>query len=141
MDWGSTGLVAIALYQAVYLWDSGSGSVTDLLSQITNMNETLITSVKWITCGNHIAIGLSNGTVEVCCIIFKKWYFRGFGHWQNSRVLLIGHGQNSRVLLIGHGQNSRILLIGHGQNSQVLLEKWVTTTTTREYLYPYTFGV
>lgn len=65
LDWGSTGLIGIALYQSVYLWDPVGGEVTDLFGESSMPDDTLITSVKWISEGHHIAIGLSNGTVEL----------------------------------------------------------------------------
>ena len=66
LDWGRNGLIAVPLYNAVYLWNSESGSVEELFGDtpITDDN-IMVTSVKWITEGMHIAIGLSDGNVEV----------------------------------------------------------------------------
>lgn len=67
LDWGSTSLIAIALGQSVYLWNAVTGSVVDLFSHMEDhsMDELTVTSVKWITDGDHIAIGLSNGMVQL----------------------------------------------------------------------------
>jgi len=66
LDWGRNGLIAVPLYNAVYLWNSESGSVEELFGDtpITDDN-IMVTSVKWITEGMHIAIGLSDGNVEL----------------------------------------------------------------------------
>jgi len=88
LDWGSTGKVAIALYQTIYLWDSVAGGVTDLFSQVTNMsNDTIITSVKWITDGTHIAVGMSNGTVELWDTLKQEKVRAMRGHPQRVGVL------------------------------------------------------
>ena len=66
MDWGRNGLIAVPLYNAVYLWNSDSGSVEELFGDNPiNDDNIVVTSVKWITEGMIIAIGLSNGIVEV----------------------------------------------------------------------------
>lgn len=66
LDWGKNGLIAVPLHNAVYLWNSESGRVDELFGDnpITDDN-LIVTSVKWITEGMIIAIGLSNGTVEL----------------------------------------------------------------------------
>merc|ERR550534_1268016 len=66
LDWGSGGLIAIALGGSVYLWNSTSGSVVDLFGDsATENNEDVVTSVKWITEGEHIAVGLNTGVVQL----------------------------------------------------------------------------
>ena len=64
-------MIAVPLYNAVYLWNSESGSVEELFGDtpITDDN-IMVTSVKWITEGMHIAIGLSDGNVEVRINLF-----------------------------------------------------------------------
>lgn len=66
LDWGSSGLIAIALGQSVYLWNSTSGTVTDLFANVDDSSlEETVTSVKWIADGMHIAVGLGNGCVQL----------------------------------------------------------------------------
>jgi len=66
LDWGQNGLIAVPLYNAIYLWNSESGTVEELFgeSPITDDN-IMVTSVKWITEGMHIAVGMSNGNIEL----------------------------------------------------------------------------
>ena len=66
LDWGNNGLIAVPLYNAIYLWNSETGSVDELFGDNPITDDNLsVTSVKWITEGLHLAVGLSNGTVEV----------------------------------------------------------------------------
>jgi cell division cycle protein 20 (cofactor of APC complex) len=66
LDWGSGGLIVIALGGSVYLWNSTSGSVVDLFSDTSTENtEDVVTSVKWITAGEHIAVGLNTGVGQL----------------------------------------------------------------------------
>ena len=55
--------VAVALNSAVYLWSAATGE-TDLLMQCPNEDD-YITSVKWASDGNHVAIGTSNADVQL----------------------------------------------------------------------------
>jgi len=53
----------------IYLWNSESGSVEELFGENPIADDNvMVTSVKWITEGMHIAVGLSNGNVEVTFI-------------------------------------------------------------------------
>ena len=66
LDWGSNGLIAVPLYNAIYLWNSDTGSVEELFGENYQLPaETTVTSVKWISEGSHLAVGLSSGAVEV----------------------------------------------------------------------------
>lgn len=73
LDWGNNGLIAVPLFNAIYLWNSETGDVEELFGDnpVTDDN-LMVTSVKWITEGMHIAVGLSNGNIEVCSLIL--WY-------------------------------------------------------------------
>lgn len=55
--------VAVALNSSVYLWSAASGE-TDLLMQCSGA-EDYVTSVKWASDGNHVAIGTSNADVQL----------------------------------------------------------------------------
>jgi len=66
LDWGNNGLIAVPLYNAVYLWNSETGDVEELFGDDYSLEESvMITCVKWISEGVHIAVGLSNGVVEL----------------------------------------------------------------------------
>ena len=44
VDWGSSGVLAVGLGQSVYLWDSGTGVVR----QLVQLEGESVTSVGWI---------------------------------------------------------------------------------------------
>ncbi|KAL6452652.1 CDH1 APC/C activator protein CDH1 [Candida maltosa Xu316] len=62
VDWGQQDVLAVGLGDSVYLWDGATQSV-DRLCNLTNKNK--VTSLNWIGTGTHLAIGTSNGMVEI----------------------------------------------------------------------------
>lgn len=62
VDWGSQDVLAVGLGSAVYLWDSGSGTVNRLCD--LGRGES-ICSLSWIGAGTHLAIGTNSGLVEI----------------------------------------------------------------------------
>ena len=71
LDWGNNNCIGTALGCEVFIWHAETGMVDQLMQ--TGDND-IVTSVKWINEGNVLAVGLNNGTVEVCrnlsCIMF-----------------------------------------------------------------------
>uniref|UniRef100_A0A7N2ML88 Anaphase-promoting complex subunit 4-like WD40 domain-containing protein n=1 Tax=Quercus lobata TaxID=97700 RepID=A0A7N2ML88_QUELO len=63
LDWGSCNVLAIALGNAVYLWDAYNGSTSELVT--VDNEDGPITSVSWAPDGQHIAIGLNNSEVQL----------------------------------------------------------------------------
>ncbi len=57
---GQLYILAVALANSVYLWDSITSKVTTLASL-----EYAVPSVSWTQRGNHLAIGSNDGTVEL----------------------------------------------------------------------------
>ena len=63
LDWGANNLIAIALYNTVYLWNPSSGAVSQLS---VCQNDDYICSVSWLKDGgNYLAIGTSNNEVQL----------------------------------------------------------------------------
>lgn len=65
VDWspaGSSGLLAVALREKVFLWDSQTANVSELCQ---NSEANIITSVKWNQSGKQIAVGSANGEVSL----------------------------------------------------------------------------
>ena len=58
-------MIAIALGETVYLWNSVTGSVVDLFGDVNAGLGQIVTSVKWITDGDHIAVGFNDGNTQV----------------------------------------------------------------------------
>eukprot|EP00976_Prorocentrum_cordatum_P063704 1177189-Prorocentrum_minimum.AAC.2 len=64
LDWSSKNVVAIALGPSLYLWNSSSGDVSELMSVNADADD-LVTSVQWGADGKHIAIGTNNSEVQI----------------------------------------------------------------------------
>ena len=63
MDWGARNLVAVALHNEVYLWNATSGTIQHLMQ--LEAAEDYLSSVAWIKEGNVLAVGNSQGLVQV----------------------------------------------------------------------------
>ena len=64
LDWSSQNILAVVLRNACYLWNATSGDI-NLLMNMEGANDH-ISSIKWVEDGEHIAIGNSDGEVQVC---------------------------------------------------------------------------
>lgn len=68
LDWSATNLVAIALSEAVYIWNAESGEV-GCLCTVGNPDEEetdeIVTSVKFSEDGSYLAIGTSTGLIQI----------------------------------------------------------------------------
>ncbi|KAJ2767039.1 WD repeat-containing protein slp1, partial [Coemansia nantahalensis] len=62
LDWSAGNMLAIGLDQSVYLWNASTGDV-DSLCQLEG--EAYVASVKWTSDGSYLAIGTSEGDVQV----------------------------------------------------------------------------
>ena len=63
LDWSSQNILAVVLHNACYLWNATSGDINMLMSM--EGADDYISSIKWVEDGNHIAIGNSEGEVQV----------------------------------------------------------------------------
>ncbi|BES92840.1 WD domain, G-beta repeat [Nesidiocoris tenuis] len=62
IDWNKNNILAVALRSSVYLWDAGSGSI----SQLTELEGSdYVCSVSWAGEGDILAIGTSLGNVQI----------------------------------------------------------------------------
>eukprot|EP00038_Savillea_parva_P008879 m.179774 g.179774 ORF g.179774 m.179774 type:complete len:511 (-) comp14852_c0_seq1:127-1659(-) len=67
VDWSSQNVLCVGLGACVYLWSACTSKVTklcDLRSDVTDAPD-LVTSVKWVGRGSHLAIGSSRGVVQI----------------------------------------------------------------------------
>lgn len=61
IDWGASNIVAVALGSAVWLWNAQ----TEHTSQMCSYPDGEVCSVRWMQDGVHLAVGLTNGQVDV----------------------------------------------------------------------------
>ena len=63
LDWSSANVLSVALGPTVYLWNAADGAI-DQLMELQAPNER-VTSIAWNSSGDHLAIGLSDHTVQL----------------------------------------------------------------------------
>lgn len=64
ISWSSRNILAVALGQAVYLWNAETGAIEELMQ--CSESEDYITSVSWIKeGGDHLAIGTNYADVQI----------------------------------------------------------------------------
>ncbi|XP_059474135.1 cell division cycle protein 20 homolog isoform X2 [Neocloeon triangulifer] len=63
IDWGKHNILAVALRNAVYLWNEATGQITQLM-ELTGAEE-FVSSVSWIQEGQILAVGNSTGAVQL----------------------------------------------------------------------------
>lgn len=65
LSWSDTNILAVALDKTVYLWDAGSGDITELCN-VEAEADAHISSVSWVQeGGSHIAVGTSSGKTQL----------------------------------------------------------------------------
>lgn len=65
LSWSSSNMLAVALSQAVYLWDPSSGDIKELMS-VDSDPDDYVSSVSFVQeGGSHIAVGTNNNTVQL----------------------------------------------------------------------------
>ncbi|CAG5114589.1 unnamed protein product [Candidula unifasciata] len=63
LDWSPTNVLTVALGTAVFLWNADNGTIMQLM-ELSTPNE-YISSVAWVQEGAAVAVGLSNGVVQL----------------------------------------------------------------------------
>ncbi|KAG5176939.1 WD40-repeat-containing domain protein [Tribonema minus] len=65
ISWGGGNVIAVALSQAVYLWNAATGAIHHLLT--TPVQGDIVTSVQWATGGGaaQLAVGTAAGAVQL----------------------------------------------------------------------------
>ncbi|KAM5264288.1 cell division cycle protein 20 homolog B [Ctenodactylus gundi] len=127
LDWSSHNLVAMALGPAVYIWN-GEGH-----SGIENIDLSLtcnyVSSVSWIKDGTCLAVGTSEGEVQLWDVVTKKQLRNMLGHLSVVGALSWNHcllSSGSRLGRVHHHDVSAtrhwVGALGHGQ--AVCALKW-----------------
>jgi len=121
MDWSSLNHMAVALSAGVYIWNAADGSIMELCQ--SDSEDEYVSSVSWIKQGNVLAVGDSQGQVQLWDAATSKLMRSMDGH--NDRVgcidwnhhILASGGRDGVVVLhdvrVAQHQVSR--LTGHQQ--------------------------
>ncbi|XP_065069058.1 cell division cycle protein 20 homolog [Rhopilema esculentum] len=78
LDWGNSSLLAVALSQSVYIWDSKTGKIVHLC-QLESAND-YVSSLKWEKNNGYLAVGTSDSHVELWDIERTKRLRQLHGH-------------------------------------------------------------
>lgn len=70
LEWSSQNMIAVALADMVYLWDAGSGSISELCQ--VSATEEYVSSVSWVADGSYLAVGTANNKVQVWDVAAQK---------------------------------------------------------------------
>ncbi|XP_041623430.1 cell division cycle protein 20 homolog B [Vulpes lagopus] len=77
LDWNFRNLVAVALGSSVFIW-TGENNLIENIDLSLNCN--YISSVSWIKDGNCLAVGTSEGEVQLWDVVTKKRLRNMLGH-------------------------------------------------------------
>ncbi|CCE63563.1 hypothetical protein TPHA_0F00770 [Tetrapisispora phaffii CBS 4417] len=99
IDWSSRDVLAVALGKSIFLTDNNNGDVIHLCD-----TDNEFTSLNWVGTGSHLAVGQSNGLVEIYDIIKRKCIRTLSGHsdrvsclsWNNH---ILSSGSRDRKIL------------------------------------------
>ncbi|XP_040275553.1 cell division cycle protein 20 homolog B [Bufo bufo] len=78
LDWNSENLVALGLKSAVHIWNTENNSIAQTIHLPSP--STYVSSVSWINAGSCLAIGTSNGEVQLWDIETQKRLRNMLGH-------------------------------------------------------------
>ncbi|CAM8941114.1 unnamed protein product [Rhodiola kirilowii] len=65
VDWSSLNVLAVGLGNCVYLWNASSSKVTKLCDLGDESSDDSVCSVSWAQRGTHLAVGTSNGKLQL----------------------------------------------------------------------------
>ncbi|EDO33006.1 predicted protein, partial [Nematostella vectensis] len=78
LDWSCNNHLAVALSGFVYLWNASSGDIVQLCK--LDSPDSYVGSVSWIAEGNYLALGTSDGAVELWDVESQKRIRNMTGH-------------------------------------------------------------
>ncbi|CAJ0939784.1 unnamed protein product [Ranitomeya imitator] len=78
LDWNSENLVALGLKSAVYIWNSENNKLAQTIP--LHSPSSYVSSVSWISTGSCLAVGTSNGEVQLWDIETQKRLRNMLGH-------------------------------------------------------------
>ncbi|KAM4875427.1 LOW QUALITY PROTEIN: cell division cycle protein 20 homolog B [Thomomys bottae] len=111
VDWNLQNLVAIALGSAVYIWNGENHTGTENIALSLTCN--YVSSVSWIKEGTCLAVGTSEGEVQLWDIVTKKGLRNMHGHLSVVGALSWNHCTLSSGLRLGRVHHHDVWLAWH----------------------------
>ena len=78
LDWSKSNHMAVALSAGVYIWNAADGSIVQLCQR--EVEEDYVSAVSWMTAGNVLAVGDSQGQVQLWDVATSKLMRSMDGH-------------------------------------------------------------
>jgi len=78
LDWSTNNTLAVALGQAVYLWNASDGSIQELLE--VQDPQDYVSSINWTEDGNYLAVGTNDSEVQIWDVERQKQLRSMGGH-------------------------------------------------------------
>ena len=72
LEWSSQNIIAVALAETVYLWNAGSGTISELCSLDTSAGNDYVSSVSWVGDGSYLAVGTAENKVMLWDVANEK---------------------------------------------------------------------
>jgi len=134
LDWSKNNHMAVALHDTLFVWNAADGQIEELYCK--ESEEDYISCVAWVTEGNYLAVGDSNGTVDLWDVQSRKLMRSMPGHadristmkW-NNHVLATGSRRGDLFLHdVRIAEHHIATLEGHSQ--EVCGMAWSPETNT-----------
>lgn len=121
LDWSEKNIVAVALTDVVYLWNASTGQIEPLAE--TDHPADFITSIRWSSDGDTLAVGTSYGQVKLYdvstseCIRVMSSHYQRVGSLSWNGAIVSSGSYDSEI----HNHDVRVRnhltarLIGHDQ--------------------------
>lgn len=129
MDWGQNGILGVCLNQSVYLWDSNTGEISNLLTVESPNN--YICSVSWMNQGgNCLAVGFADDTIQLWDAFSAQPLRNLKGHtgrvsslsWNNH--ILSSGGRDTWILNHDIRARNNVISAFEGHKQEVCGLKW-----------------
>jgi len=134
LDWSKNNHMAVALHDTLFVWNAADGQIEELYCK--ESEEDYISCVAWVTEGNYLAVGDSNGTVDLWDVQSRKLMRSMPGHadristmkW-NNHILATGSRRGDLFLHdVRIAEHHIATLEGHSQ--EVCGMAWSPETNT-----------
>lgn len=66
LHWGRNNVLSVALGGSVYLWNPTTGTTSQLVQLASD--DLYVSSVSWADTGKYLAVGISNGDIQVSTV-------------------------------------------------------------------------
>ncbi|ONK78013.1 uncharacterized protein A4U43_C02F13290 [Asparagus officinalis] len=130
LDWGSKGVLSIALEDTVYLWSNANGGSTSELVTV-DQESGPVTSVCWAPDGERIAVGLTSSDIQLWDSQSNR-LLRTLRRAHESRVLslcwngsiLTSGGEDGKIVNRDVRTRSQVIQRYQGHQGEVCGLKW-----------------